>query len=185
MLDLERKPPRAESHHYADWVELKTLISNEGEVNRSDLAKDLGIIFDLEGGPEDSGDSELDEEVEPGAARYQTKIDGYLEDAIRQIERRTVDFSQFYPFELSEDRRTIRKLRTSKSRDTYLALLLASCKRWVGQSKVIEDAFEELSFHAVKGVARAKLPSPRLRNCCPGWAVSTTAVSKEVVPLEE
>jgi hypothetical protein len=151
-FQLNRRPARSDSHHYADWIELCVLRSGEGEFSRADAIQRLLETYEVDGPPDDDVelDAELIEAVAPGQSATQARANRHVEDAIRQIERRVQDFAAAYPFVLSADRDVITKRRSSKERSTYIALLLASSKKWIsGANSDIEQTFEVFTANAV------------------------------------
>jgi hypothetical protein len=147
--NLLRRPARSDSHHYADWLELSTLLNFETQFSRADAARDLLRTFEVDDQTDDEENEEI-EEVAPGVSGREARVNRYIEDAVRQILRRLQDYGASYPFELSADRDVISLRRPSRARSVYLALLLASCKVWIAQSRLIETSFEELTHEAVR-----------------------------------
>lgn len=147
-VELIKRPPRNDAHHYADWMELSALLSADGEISKSDAETLLIRTYDLEPpSPEDDVDEVS--EIAPGISQQTSRAELLIGDAVRQLQRRVSDYDSNYPFSLSDDH-VLRRCSLTEGRATYTAFLLASCKTWIGQSQLIEKMFEKLTADAVR-----------------------------------
>src|SRR5579863_4116990 len=114
---MTRRPPKRDSHHYADWIELSVLLSPDREFSRAEAIRDLTRTYDVDGAEET--DLDLDDETAPGISRTTGPPTRNVDDAFRQLDRRQVDFDSSYPFRLSGDRERLELRRASRARTAY------------------------------------------------------------------
>lgn len=161
-LRLVGSPPAdalKEVHYWADYVELRCLVSPDGALTREDL---VGILrLDPEDSPEadspeedvaqssDQDSSRVDEspdtDTDPGSRSAQNVDNRYrlAGEVFDLIETRFLLYEDAYPFDVGVESLS-RRDDVDEMRRTYLFLLLCSLGRYVVQHGKLAKSFERL-----------------------------------------
>jgi hypothetical protein len=138
---LGRLPRLRATHHWADYVELLSLVNVDGRFSVDDLVErwkeqhDLESVDDSNGGEEDPVDAPGLEPGAPAAAvddrRYQR-----ARDVFAHLAYRAQRFEESYPFDLPEyGSELVRVDDLDQPQRLYVFLLLASSLRYVPKAR--------------------------------------------------
>lgn len=130
-------------HHWADFLEIICLFSNDNLVSQSDFIDRLTPLRDLED----------NEEFKEKSNSKRNELNSQLaEDVFSLICYREAVFKDSYPFSLSEDSKTISRIVNIKNaRKIYLSLLFSSSLSiFSDYTNKLTSSFERLSLEVLK-----------------------------------
>ena len=147
MISIEKVPQyrNFDKHLWADYTELKCLLSKDKEYTGADLAdvlfkplKDLSAIFE-----------EVIEDEEIPLSKDNHEL--FINDVFSIIRYRSGVYSRNYPF-IVINRKIALKENITKLHKLYLYLLLCSHLMFIPKSdwSVLTSDFEYISYHALK-----------------------------------
>lgn len=147
LNNLDEPPLSSDIYLWADYIELRCLVSLDQEISKADIIEIKRASRDVYEQPE-----EFERDFDAESSALSDRMTLNADDWYRHLKYREGSFRHFYPFSVSSNGDVLRtKKPTTGKHLFYIFLLLSSSIRYVGRRHhMLTRSFEKLSREALR-----------------------------------